>query len=144
MPSFQRTLNLTLLHNSKDTHFTVNHMCIADLFQEHTKQDPLVWGLAEMEAVDRKQIEMSALLQPVAVPQPSSWSTKFWHMVSLFLIGVPVAGAVYGWRRRRRHPPTQPPLEIELKQVPTASALRAATPSSPPDKELFTFTGRKA
>ena len=97
-----------------------------------------------MEAVDRKQIEMSALLQPVAVLQPSSWSTKFWHMFWLFLIGVPVAGAVYGWHRRRRHPPTQPPLEIELKQVSTASALHAATPSSPPDKELFTFTGRKA
>ena len=75
-PIYQRTLNLTLLPNSKDIHSTVNHS-IADLFQEHIKQDPLVWGLAEMEAVDRKQIEMSALLQPVAVPQPISGAPNF-------------------------------------------------------------------
>ena len=117
-------------------------------FQEHFKQNPLVRGLAEMEAADRKQFEMSALLQPAAVPQPSTWNTKFWRMFWLFLIGVSVAGAVYGLRRRRRHPPTHaapPQLENELNQLsPLAtSALHAATPPSPPDKKLLMFTGHK-
>ena len=76
MSIYQRNLSLTLSPNSKDM-YILQLITVADLFQEHIKQDPLVWGLAEREAVHRKQTEISALLQPVAVPQPSSWNTKF-------------------------------------------------------------------
>ena len=140
LPIYQRTINLTLA--PRDIRFEVN-ISIADLFQEHLKHDPLIFGLAEMEAVDRKQIEMSALLQPIAVTSLGSWKKHFWHMFWLVLIGAPVAGVVYGWRRHGRHRSAESPIGLELKQITSTNEPKTPPPSPSPDKQVFTFVGRK-
>ena len=90
-----------------------------------------------MEAFDRKQAEMLALLQPIAVTSLGSWKRHFWHMFWLVLIGASVAGAVYGWRRHGRHRPTGSPVELELKQTTSTNEQKTPPPSPPPDNKCL-------
>lgn len=149
LPTFQRSLNVTL--SPEDIHVHVN-VTIADLFEECYEHDPLAFGLSEMEAVDRKQINVSSLVQPVDFYFPKVWKKKLWHGFWLLLGGVLVAGLVYGRAHRRRARPSKSPIEIQLKptsaittETTSPTVQQAAPPSlhTQTDMSVFTFTGNQ-
>ncbi len=135
LPTFQRSINVTL--SPEDIRLEVN-VTIADMFAVHYEHNPMVFGLSEMEAVDRKQLTVSTLSQPVDFHVGNTFSKKLWHSFWVLLLGVPAAGLVYGRRRRRQRHASESPVEIELKTVPAASRPLAAPPSP---KAVFTFIG---
>lgn len=130
---FQRSINVSLV--TKNVDFRINQS-ITDLFEDHYTVDPLVFDLHEMDAVDRRQIVVRDLLQPLGFQKTPSIRKYLWHLFWLLILAVLGTGGVWGRRHLKRlRSPKSPPNEIE--QTPTtASDLRST--ASPETEEIAT------
>ncbi len=115
--TFQHEVNVTLKTN--ESPFQLN-VTIAELFKKQYEFDAFKLNLTTMNAVDRRQIKVFDLVNPLtdAFQTPSK---KVWHSLWLLVLVVLLVAAVvvYGRRLyRRRHPPTKaatPKLELSLE-----------------------------
>ena len=140
-PTYQRFINVTLESEVIPLH--VNDT-IVDMFNAQVAYDPTVFGLADMEPVDRKQITVNDLAQPFGPPMSSNRNK--WHGFWVFLVGVLVAGGVFGWRRHRQHRASGSPTEIEMAEV-SSNAVPVHTSKrtqETDDTRVFRFTGQSA
>lgn len=90
---FQRTINVTLV--TKEIKFDINQS-VADLFENHYEVDRLVFDLHEMDAVDRKQVVVRDLLQPLGFQKKQSIVKYLWHLFWILVFVVLGTGGVWG------------------------------------------------